>query len=136
MFFQWIQTKIKGKKWNICILVQSLSHVWLFVTQWTAARQISLSITNSWILLKLISIESVIPSHPLSSPYPPALNLPQRQSLLLWTSSSHQVAKILEFQLQHHWKDWCWHWNSNTVHLMRGNDPLEKTLMLRKIDIW
>ena len=42
--------------------VQSLSHVWLFVTPWTAARQASLSITNSWSLLKLMSIEFVIPS--------------------------------------------------------------------------
>ena len=42
--------------------VQSLSHVWLFETPWTAARQASLSITNSQSLLKLMSIESVMPS--------------------------------------------------------------------------
>ena len=41
--------------------VQSLSHVWLFVTPWTAAPQASLFITNSQSLLKLMSIESVIP---------------------------------------------------------------------------
>ena len=41
--------------------VQSLSHVWLFETLWTTARQASLSITNSWSLIKLISIESVMP---------------------------------------------------------------------------
>ena len=41
--------------------VQSLSRVWLFVTPWIAARQASLSITNSWSLLKLMSIESVMP---------------------------------------------------------------------------
>ena len=45
--------------------VQSLSHVWLFVTPWTAACQASLSITNSWSLLKLTSIESVMPSNHL-----------------------------------------------------------------------
>ena len=51
--------------------VQSLSCVWLFVTPWTAARQASLSITNTQSLLKLVSIESVMPSshlilwHPL-----------------------------------------------------------------------
>ena len=45
--------------------VQSLSHVWLFVTPWAAARQASLSITNFWSLLKLMSIESVMPSHHL-----------------------------------------------------------------------
>ena len=45
--------------------VQLLSHVWLFVTPWTAARQSSLSITNSRSLLKLKSIESVMPSNHL-----------------------------------------------------------------------
>ena len=46
--------------------VQSLSHVQLFVTSWTAACQASLSITNSWSLLKLMSIETVMPSnHPI-----------------------------------------------------------------------
>ena len=50
---------------------KSLSRVWLFVTPWIAARQASLSITNSWSLLKLMPIESVMPSshlilcHPL-----------------------------------------------------------------------
>ena len=43
--------------------VQLLSHVWLFATPWTAARQASLSITNSWNLLKIMSIESVMPSY-------------------------------------------------------------------------
>ena len=43
--------------------VRLLSHVWLFVTPWTAARQASLSITNSWSLLKLMSIESVMLSN-------------------------------------------------------------------------
>ena len=45
--------------------VQSLSRVWLFATPWTAARQASLSITNSWSLLKLMSIELVMPSNHL-----------------------------------------------------------------------
>ena len=45
--------------------VQLRSHVWLFATPWTAVRQASLSITNSWSLLKLMSIESVMPSNHL-----------------------------------------------------------------------
>ena len=45
--------------------VQSLSLVQLFATLWTAAHQASLSITNSWSLLKLMSIESVMPSNHL-----------------------------------------------------------------------
>ena len=54
--------------------VQLLSHVWIFVTPWTATSQASLSITNSWSLLKLVSIESLMPSnhlilcHPLLLP--------------------------------------------------------------------
>ena len=42
------------------------------------------------------------PSHPLSSPSPPAPNPSQHQSLFQWVNSSHEVAKVLEFQLQHH----------------------------------
>ena len=45
--------------------VQSLSHVWLFANPWTAARQASLSITNTQSLLKLMSIKSVMPSNHL-----------------------------------------------------------------------
>ena len=45
--------------------VQSLSHVQVFETAWTAARQASLSITNSWTLLKLMFIQSVMPSNHL-----------------------------------------------------------------------
>ena len=45
--------------------------------------------------------DAIQPSHPLSSPSPPALNLSQYQGLFKWVSSSHQVAKLLEFQFQH-----------------------------------
>ena len=45
--------------------------------------------------------DDIQPSHPLSSPSPSALNLSQHQGLFKWVSSSHQVAKVLEFQLQH-----------------------------------
>ena len=51
--------------WNILSSVQSLSRVQLFATPWNAARQASLSITNSQNLLKLMSIESVMPSNHL-----------------------------------------------------------------------
>ena len=85
--------------------VQSLSRVWLFVT---AAHQASLSITNSRSLPKLMSIELMMPSNhlKLSSPSPPALNLSQHQGLFQWVSSSHQEAKVLEFQLQHQSFQW------------------------------
>ena len=55
--------------------IQSLSHIWLFATPWTAARQASLSITNSRSLLELMSIESVMPSNHLIL-FPPLLLLP------------------------------------------------------------
>ena len=44
--------------------------------------------------------DAIQPSHPLPSPSPPALSLSQHQGLFRWVSSSHQVAKVLEFQLQ------------------------------------
>ena len=83
------------------IVVQLLSCVGLFMTPWTAARQASLSFTVSQSLLKLRSIESMMPSqlsHPLSSPSPPAFSLSLHQGFF---SSLHQVDKILELQLQH-----------------------------------
>ena len=50
---------------SIFVVIQSLSHVWLFATPWTAAHQASLSFSISWSLLKLISIELVMPSNNL-----------------------------------------------------------------------
>ena len=81
-------------------------------TPWIAAHQASLSITNPWSLFKLMPIESVMPSshlilcHPLSSPSPPAPNPSQHQGLFQWVNSSHEVAKVLEFQLQHQSFQW------------------------------
>ena len=99
--------------------VQSLSHVQLFVTPWTAAREASLihhqlpEFTQThvhWVG------DAIQPSHPLSSPSPPAFNLSQHQGLFQWVSSSHQVSKVLELQLQHPSFQWifrtnfCYNW--------------------------
>ena len=68
-----------------------------------------LSLTNSQSLLKLMSIAScdaIQPSHPLSSPFPPSFNLSQHLGLFQWVNSSHQAAKVLEFQLQHQSFQW------------------------------
>ena len=81
--------------------VQLFSHVRLFSTPWIAARQASLSITNPRSSLKLMPIQSVMPSSHLIlccplfllSPIPPSI------SLFQWFNSSHEVAKVLEFQL-------------------------------------
>ena len=50
--------------------------------------------------------DAIQPSHPLSPPSPPAFNLSQHQGLFKWVSSLHQVAKVLEFQLQHQSFQW------------------------------
>ena len=50
--------------------------------------------------------DAIQSSHPLSSPSPPAFNLSQHQGLFKWGGSSHQVAKLLEFQLQHQSFQW------------------------------
>ena len=102
--------------------VQSLSHVRLFTTPWTAARQASLSITNSWILLKLMSIESVIPSNriiicfpflPLPSVFP-SIRVFSNESVLLirwpkyWSfsfdiSPSNEYSGLISFRMD--WLD-------------------------------
>ena len=88
--------------------VQSLSRVQLFANLWTAVRQAFLSISNSRSLLTHVHWvgDAIQPSHPLSSPSPPAFTLLQNQSLFKWISSSHQVAKVLEFHLQHQSFQW------------------------------
>ena len=50
--------------------------------------------------------DAIQPSHPLSSPSPSAFNLSQHQDLFKWVSSSHQVGKVLELQLQHQSFQW------------------------------
>ena len=84
---------------SLSSLVKLLSHVWLFATPCTAACLVSLSIVNSRSLLKLIFIELMMPSNHLI--------LSRYQGLLKWVSSSlHEVAKVLEFQLQHQSFQW------------------------------
>ena len=87
---------------------QSLSCVQLFETLWTAACQASLSIRNSQGSLKFMSIESVMPSNHLILCHPlfflplifPSIRVFSNESF------SHQVAKVLEFQLQHQSFQW------------------------------
>ena len=50
--------------------------------------------------------DAIQPSHPLSSPSPPAFNLSQHQGLFKWLNCSHEVAKVLEFQIQHQSFQW------------------------------
>ena len=87
--------------------VQLLSRVRLFATPWIAAHQASLSITNSQSSLRLTSIELVMPSSHLIlcrplllPPIPPSIRVFSNESTL------HEVAKVLEFQLQHQSFQW------------------------------
>ena len=88
--------------------VQSLSRVWLFATPWIAARQASLSITNFQSPPKPMSIKRWC--HPAISfsvvPFFSCPNPSQHQGVFQWVNSSHEVAKILEFQLQHQSFQW------------------------------
>ena len=88
--------------------VQLLSRVRHFATPWTAACQASLSITDSRSLLKLMSIESVMPpSHLiLCHALHILLSIIPSSKVFSWDSSSHQVAKVLEFQ--HRYKSFQW----------------------------
>ena len=89
--------------------VQSLSRVWLFATPWTAACQVSLSITNSWSLPKLMSIASVMPSNHLILCCPLLLLLSIFPSIRVFSNElvlHIRWPKVLEFQLQHQSFQW------------------------------
>ena len=58
--------------------------------------------------------DAIQPSHPLSSPSPPTFNLSQNQDLFQWVSSSNQVAKVLQFQLQHQSFQWIFRTGKNS----------------------
>ena len=101
------------------VAVPLLRCIWPFATPWTAACQASLNFTTSQNLLKLMSIESVMPSNHLSLYHlllPPPLNIPQCQGLFQWVCPLHQVSRVLELQLHHHSSQWIfridflWDW--------------------------
>ena len=86
--------------------VQSLSHVWLFVTPWTEAHQASLSLTNSWSLLKLMSIISsyVVPYSSCLQSFSAPRSFPVRQFFAsggqsTGVSASASVLPMLDFSL-------------------------------------
>ena len=86
--------------------VQSLSHVWLFETPWTMGLPVHHQLPEfTQTHIHWVS-DAIQPSHSLSSPSPPTFNLSQHQGLFQWISSLHQVAKVLEFQLQHQSFQW------------------------------
>ena len=87
-------------KWSkLVISVQSLSHVWLFVTPWTATCQASLPITNFHSLFKLMSVEWCHPTISSSVfPFSSCLQSFPASESFQWVSSSHQVVKYWSFR--------------------------------------
>jgi len=96
-----LKTKIMAS--GLIGLVQSLSHGRLFVTPWIARSTPRLPVHHKLPEFTQTHVhrvsDAIQPSHPLSSPSPPAPIPSQHQSLFQWLSSSHEVAKVLEFQL-------------------------------------
>ena len=82
---------------GLSVIVQLPSCVWLFATPWTAARQASLSLTISWSLLKLMSIESVMPSNHLILCHPLLLLPSVFPSIRVFSNESAFSIKWLKF---------------------------------------
>ena len=84
--------------------------------------------------------DAIQPSHPLSSPSPPAFNLSQHQGLFKWVSCSHQMAKVLEFQLQHQSFQWTvgWYWAlfQSLLHLFNRQSNPMRLIILSPLDRW
>ena len=97
-------------KWFRVSSVQLLSRVWLSVTPRTAASHETYPVHHQLPESTQTHVprvgDAIQPSQSLLSPSPPALNLSQHQGLFQWVSSLHQVAKVLEFQLQHQSLQW------------------------------
>ena len=81
-----------------------LSHVWLFVTQWTAGMP-GFPVLHHLLGLAQTHVhwvgDVIQPSRPLLSPFPTCLQFFPASELFQWVSSSYQVAKLFEFQFQH-----------------------------------
>ena len=90
--------------------VQSLSRVRLLASPWTDCCMPGFPFHHQLPELTQTHVhrvsDAILPSHPLSSPSPPAFSLAQNQGLFQWVCSSHQVAKGLELQLQHQEYSW------------------------------
>ena len=100
--FIWLKQDVNFIYCNV--IVQLLSRIWLFATPWTVACQDSLSVIMSQSLLKFTSIESMIRSNIFI--LCPPFNLARHQSLFQWVHCSHQVAKVLDLQLQYQSFQW------------------------------
>ena len=89
--------------WTECVVVQSLNHIWLFDP--VDCGTPGLPVPHHLLEFAQTHVhrigDAIQPSHPVSSPSPPAFNLSHHQGLFQWVGFSHQVAKVSELQLQH-----------------------------------
>ena len=97
----WTSLSISSVQWLSCIRLSA--------TPWIAACQ-GFSVHHQLPEFTQIHVhrvsDAIQPSHPLSSPSPPVPSPSQHQSVFQWVNSSHEVAKVLEFQLQHQSFQW------------------------------
>ena len=145
----WTFIRAQVRSYFKCYLVvaQSLSHVQLFATQWTAACQASLSITNARSLFKLMSIESVMPSNYIILCHPllplsifPSIRVFSNESVLCirwpkyWSfsfsiSPSNEYSGLISFRtdwldllaVQGTLKSLLQHHSSKTGHMLKCN---------------
>ena len=83
-----------------------------------------------------LSGDTIQPSHPLSSPSSPAFNLSEHKSLFKWVSSSHQVGKVLEFQLQHQSFQWILRTDWLDLLAVQGTLKSSPTPQFKNINSW
>ena len=124
--------------WNSSVSVQFLSHIWL-------CDPMDCSTPGFPVHHQLLELaqthvhqvgNAIQPSHPLSSPSLPAFNLPQHQGLFQWVSSSHQMAKVLELQLQHQsfqWKSGLISFRTDWFDLLALQETLKSLLQHRNL---
>ena len=110
--YLWFPIYVASANLRLCstVFAQLLSHVWLFETPWTAACQASLSFTISWSLLKLMSVESVMPSNHLVLCHPLLILPSVFPNIRFFSNESalrRRVAKVLELQLQYQSFQWA-----------------------------
>ena len=100
---EWVAVSFSNA-WKWKVKVKLLSYVWLLGTPWTAAGNPSFPVLHYLLEFAQTHVHwadnAIQPSHPLSPLSPPAFNPSQQQGLFQWIGSLHQVAKVLELQLQ------------------------------------
>ena len=148
---KWTHSFKLGCQWLFWALsvqsVQSLSRVRLFVTPMDCSTP-GLPVHHQLPEFTQTHVhwvgDAIQPSHPLLSPSPPTFNLSQHQGLFKWVSPSHQVAKVLEFQLQHQSFQWTFSFRMDWLDLLAVQGTLKSLLqhhsskasILRRSTFW